>query len=119
MKYTGIAVADYELATGWPTHIVTLGIATWAKLRTDIKEELRKAVENKVRNKQTMVDMTSLTILNSCAFQLKFNFSRKLHYYSHEECKIVTTRISNPLSETVNGSQLAKMKKSIPHMPLP
>ncbi|XP_072021692.1 transient receptor potential cation channel subfamily M member-like 2 [Amphiura filiformis] len=44
MKYAGTAVKDYKMATGKCEQVVTLGIATWGKLRGDIKKKLTDAI---------------------------------------------------------------------------
>ncbi|XP_072021671.1 transient receptor potential cation channel subfamily M member-like 2 [Amphiura filiformis] len=44
MKYTGTAMKYYKIATGKGEKIVTLGIATWDKLRGDIKEKLTDTI---------------------------------------------------------------------------
>ncbi|XP_072021648.1 lactadherin-like [Amphiura filiformis] len=47
MKYTGTAMKYYKMATGKGEKVVTLGIATWSKLRDDIKRELASQIDKK------------------------------------------------------------------------
>ncbi|XP_072021702.1 transient receptor potential cation channel subfamily M member-like 2 [Amphiura filiformis] len=54
MKYTGTAVKDYKMATGKGKKIVTLGIATWDKLRDDIKKGLNGAISSNTQPELTI-----------------------------------------------------------------